>query len=335
MPKWLEEQRKPARRKRRERQLVGAAGLAGAGGYEAFAAGTGRQPSLTRNAYRAASYNRQASAGYKQSKALADMARTMKAPLAGTPEAKYWYAAQKLANDTSSEATRRGFTPQMRAAWEGSRRSDQRTIRNLMNSRMARRLNLPGNAFGPTGMLAMDPADRGLPKYKNVNGKKVPLRRSEQFKLARQQAAKQRADHLSHFEAAQQKRRKATAARTQRIMTERSREKVAGAARGERGWAKLRGHQSRQFARNAAKGGWRMGLAGAGAAGTAAGGIAAMKAWERRNAIKAKNLAAPGSTWASMSEEQREKALPRAIGGNRTARPVGAIGTQGKAGAYR
>jgi hypothetical protein len=173
----------------------------------------------------------------------------------------------------------------------------------------------------PMAMLARDPGARGVSRDVTI-----PIR---------QQAADARNRYLNIFDERSRAEVKEAGRSARRYALSQARNETADAS-GAAGRRSLRQQKaaSRMTGR-ALRGGWRMGLAAAGASGTVAGGIAAKNAWERRNKLKSQTL--PRPSWERMNDDERKAAVPREIGGwanNRGARPTSAIGSQGRAGRF-
>ena len=323
MPAWLDKQRAEQRRKSRDRRTVLGAGAAGAAGYEGYALARKPSWSVTRNTRVATQSSRRARNLAGQADIAGRDAANMTAPRPGTPERAAWEKGRRKATNPTVRYPK-GFDPN---AFRAKGKAGQTYAHGVTRSQ-ARALGMTGAEYdaqrrvssrlGP-GILANDPSktDKALSR--------------EGRAYYRTRAANLRGRYLNIWEH-KSKLDRAQAGRSQQAQ-------ALGAARSQaaRDAARLgnraRGLEqtSRYAAKGAFKGGARMGLAFAGASGTAAAGLAGMRAWEKRNAKKAASL--PGATtnrWDQLSDAERRKA----VGFGRTARPVGAIGTPGKKGVY-
>ena len=325
MPAWLEEQRSKQRRKSRDAALVGGAGLAGAGGYEAYALTRRPGRSVVRNTATSVRAAGRARGYQRESSTLSDLAQRAKKPAEGTYERKMFDRFGAKAAATQAPYPK-GFDPDMFR----SRLSTGQISAYQLTRGQARALGMSGAEYdaarmNPNRMLGPEPSSRAQMRAAGLTyGADDAKLRAWQ----RATNAQARGRFLDRYERTTLRRMRNAGRQGQEAMLNRWRGGVQAQAAQAGRRAATSEALSRHAARNAAKGGWRMGLATAGAAGTAAAGLAGMRAWQRRNAKKASAL--PKPSWASLSDDERKKA----IGSGATRRPVGAIGTPGRAGRY-
>jgi hypothetical protein len=336
MPAWLDRQREQRRRRDRERNTVIGAGAAGALGSEAYGRYRGR--GTVTGALRNANTERGISSrNYRSSRSLSQRAATMTRPLSHhAEEAQSWREAQRtIASPPNPYRRLPGFSPKRFATAGNVGMSEGRKL----TESQARVLGFHPEQFKQAKSTArtgvrqrnMQGIDFGAPlsrvRSSSPGTAEAKARaRRENAAISQQQAGYRRA-LLRRYEAREAAKERAAAQKKQANATTKSRNMTQRAADYGRGQGAAAEQRMFSHLRSARRPATRMGLATAGAAGTAAAGIAGMKAWERRNATKANTLPA----WNNLTDKQKKQAIGR--GG--TARPVSAIGTQGKKGVYQ